>query len=37
MYDPALICNMTDYFHFKKDGYFQSRKVLTRFLPSYLK
>lgn len=37
LYDPALICNMTDYFQWSEDGYSRSRKVFERFLPEYLK
>lgn len=37
MYDPALICNMTDYFELEEDGYAKSKKVYERFLPEYLK
>lgn len=37
MYDPALICNMTDYFRLGEDGYERSRRVFERFLPEYLK
>jgi len=37
MYDPALICNRTHYFRFQRAGRDQSRRVLERFLPEYLK
>ena len=37
MYDPVLICNMTDYFEFQENGYEKSREVFARFLPAYLK
>ncbi len=37
MYDPALICNMTDYFELEEDGCAKSKKVYERFLPEYLK
>lgn len=37
MYDPVLICNMTNYFNFEEDGYSKSKKVFARFLPEYLK
>lgn len=37
MYDPVLICNRTDYFQFKEEGYRESTKVFRRFLPEYLK
>jgi len=37
MYDPALICNLADYFRFRRQGYGQSRRVFERFLPEYLK
>jgi len=37
LYDPALICNMTDYFQWDEDGYSKSKEVFERFLPKYLK
>lgn len=37
MYDPALICNMTDYFELEDDGCRKAKKVYERFLPEYLK
>ncbi len=37
MYDPVLICNMTDYFELQENGYEKSREVFARFLPAYLK
>ncbi len=37
MYDPALICNLTDYFELDDDGYTKSRRVYERFLTEYLK
>ncbi len=37
MYDPALICNITDFFELEDDGYLKSKKVYERFLPEYLK
>lgn len=36
MFDVTLICNQTDYFNYDKSGYLESKKVLERFLPSYL-
>lgn len=36
MYDPALICNMTDYFTLEEDGYAKSKEVYMRFLPEYM-
>lgn len=37
MYDPTLICNMTHYFKYRKNGYDKSKRVLERFLPEYSK
>ena len=37
MYDPALICNLTDYFKWEEDGYKKTKAVYERFLPEYLK
>lgn len=37
LYDPALICNITDYFELEEDGYMKSKKVYERFLPEYMK
>ncbi len=37
LYDPALICNMTDYFQWSGDGYSKSKEVFQHFLPEYLK
>lgn len=37
MYDPALICNITDYFELEDDGCIKSKNVYERFLPEYLK
>lgn len=37
LYDPALICNMTDYFELEEDGYRKSKEVYERFLLEYLK
>jgi len=37
MYDPALICNRTDYFNYDENGYERSKAVFSRFLPEYLK
>jgi len=36
MYDPALACNRTDYFRFRKNGRRRSAQALARFLPGYL-
>ncbi len=37
MYDPALICDMTEYFKFDGRNFERSRQVLSRFVPEYLK
>ena len=37
MYDIALFCNKTDYFDYGESGYGQSKEVLSRFLPGYLR
>ena len=37
MYDPTLFCNKTHYFDFDECGYEKSKRVLSRFLPEYLK
>lgn len=37
MYDPTLICNMTQYFEYDERNYERSKMVLSRFLPEYLK
>lgn len=37
MYDPALICNITDYFELEDDGCIKSKNVYERFVPEYLK
>jgi len=37
MYDPALICDMTKYFHFEEQNFSRSIKVFLRFLPEYRK
>lgn len=37
LYDPVLICNMTNYFEWEEDGYQKSKKVFDRFLPEYRK
>ena len=37
MYDPTLICNQTNYFDFDENGYEKSKRILSRFLPEYLK
>ncbi len=37
MYDPTLICDMTEYFHFDERNFDRSNKILSRFLPEYQK
>ena len=37
LYDPALLCNSTDYFDLEDDGYGKTRRVYTRFLSEYKK
>ena len=37
MYDPTLICDMTTYFDFDERNYDRSNKVLSRFVPEYVK
>jgi len=37
MYDPTLICDMTEYFHFDECNFDKSKKVLSRFIPEYTK
>jgi len=37
MVDPALACNLADYFQFKRAGLEKSRRAFGRFLPEYLK
>lgn len=37
MYDPALICNRTDYFNYKENGYSETEKVYNEFLSEYIK
>ena len=37
MYDPTLFCNKTHYFNFDEGGYEKSKRILSRFLPEYLK
>ena len=37
MYDPALICNRTDYFNYDESGYGKSKAILSRFLTGYMK
>ena len=37
LYDPALLCNSTDYFALEDDGCEKTRKVFTRFLSTYEK
>ena len=37
MYDLTLICDMTEYFDFDERNYDRSNKVLSRFVPEYLK
>ncbi len=35
VYDIALFCNETDYFHFAEDGYDKTRRSVERFLRGY--
>lgn len=37
MYDPTLICDMTEYFKFDKRNFERSNKVLSRFVSEYKK
>ena len=37
LYDPALLCNSTDYFALEDDGYEKTRRVFARFLSEYKK
>lgn len=37
MYDPTLICDMTQYFDFDECNYDRSNKVLSRFMSEYSK
>lgn len=37
MYDPTLICNMTQYFEYDERNYDRSNKMLARFIPEYRK
>lgn len=37
MYDPMLICDMTQYFDFDERNFERSNKVFARFLPEYRK
>lgn len=37
MYDPALICDITDFFELEDDGCIKSKNAYERFLPEYLK
>ena len=37
MYDPTLICDMTEYFHFDECNFDRSKQVLSRFIPEYTK
>lgn len=37
MYDPTLICDMTNYFDFNEHNFSRSNKVLLRFVPEYTK
>lgn len=37
MYDPTLICDMTEYFHFGERNFESSNSVLARFVPAYRK
>ncbi len=36
MYDVMMLCNRTDYFQFRQDGYCASKAALECFLPGYL-
>ncbi len=36
MYDVVLICNKTNYFEYKEEGYKKTQEVLKRFLKGYL-
>ena len=35
MYDVALICDRTDYFHFQEENFDRSQALLARFLTTY--
>ena len=35
MYDPTLICNVTDFFSLEDNGFMRCREMLARFLPEY--
>jgi Ser/Thr protein kinase RdoA (MazF antagonist) len=37
MYDPTLICDMTEYFHYDERNFTRSKNVLHRFIPEYVK
>lgn len=37
LYDPALLCNSTDYFNLETDGYEKTKKIYNRFLSEYTK
>lgn len=37
LYDPALLCNSTDYFNLEADGYEKTKKIYDRFLSEYTK
>lgn len=37
LYDLVLICNMTDYFNYDKEGYEKSGEIFARLLPKYQK
>lgn len=37
LYDPALICNRTDFFDLEEDGLIKCKEVYERFLAEYLK
>ena len=37
LYDPALLCNRTDYFRFRRGGYACTLHTFGRFLPAYLR
>jgi Ser/Thr protein kinase RdoA (MazF antagonist) len=37
MYDPALICDRTEYFKFDEQNFEKSAQILSRFVPEYRK
>ena len=37
LYDPALLCNMTDYFDLKDDEFEKTKNVFVRFTSTYEK